>query len=216
MEVDHIFIFSSDRGREVDELLDFGLMEGSGSIHEGQGTRSRKIYFENFFLEIAWVDDESQINSELTSPTGLCQRAMHPSNGFSPFGLCLVNSIATDELFNGCLKYHPNYLQEGPPFEIITNADYPSLPWMCRLPSTREHFLTEPKSHRVGIKELSAIKFGIRPDNDDCPDEFTNLLAEVAGISFHPATSHLLTLEFDHKANNATKQFQSIPLIIAY
>ena len=34
MKVDHIFIFSN-KGREADELLKFGLIEGSGRVHSG-------------------------------------------------------------------------------------------------------------------------------------------------------------------------------------
>lgn len=48
MEVDHIFIFSNNQGREADELINFGLTEGSNRVHPGQGTRNRKFYFEIF------------------------------------------------------------------------------------------------------------------------------------------------------------------------
>ena len=71
MEVDHIFIFSNNQGNEADELVDFGLTEGGNRVHPGQGTRNRKFYFENFFLKILWVNNESEITSELSAPTRL-------------------------------------------------------------------------------------------------------------------------------------------------
>ena len=55
MEINHIILFSKMQGQEADELHNFGLTEGSHRIHPGQGTRNRKFYFANFFLEIVWV-----------------------------------------------------------------------------------------------------------------------------------------------------------------
>jgi Glyoxalase-like domain len=94
MNADHIFIFTNDQGKVADQLVAFGLKEGSNRVHVGQGTTNRKFYFENFFLEILWVHDETEINSELLKLIGLWQRVNHQSNSFSPFGLCIVN---TDE-----------------------------------------------------------------------------------------------------------------------
>ena len=71
MGIDHIFIFSNNNGKEADKLVEFGLTEGSSRIHPGQGTTNRKFYFENFFLEVLWVIDETEIRSELTSKTKL-------------------------------------------------------------------------------------------------------------------------------------------------
>jgi len=71
MEIDHIFIFSKNDGKEADKLVEFGLTEGSNRIHPGQGTTNRKFYFENFFLEVLWVIDETEIRSDLTSKTKL-------------------------------------------------------------------------------------------------------------------------------------------------
>jgi len=71
MTIDHIFIFTTDFGKIADELIEFGLTEGSGRVHIGQGTTNRKFYFDNFFLEIIWVHNEKEINSEPIKPIGL-------------------------------------------------------------------------------------------------------------------------------------------------
>jgi hypothetical protein len=89
--IDHIFIFTDDNGKVADELVDFGLAEGSNRIHVGQGTTNRKFYFDNFFLEILWVHNVNEIASDKTKPMGLFQRAEYKTNLFSPFGLCIVN-----------------------------------------------------------------------------------------------------------------------------
>ena len=61
MEIDHIFIFSNNSGKEAKNLIEFGLTEGSSRVHKEQGTKNRKFYFENFFLEILWVINEEEI-----------------------------------------------------------------------------------------------------------------------------------------------------------
>jgi hypothetical protein len=75
MQVDHIFIFSNNQGREADQLVEFGLMEGSNRIHKGQGTTNCKFYFENFFLEILWVINEEEINQSPALETHLAYRS---------------------------------------------------------------------------------------------------------------------------------------------
>ena len=111
MEVDHIFIFSNNRGKEASDLIEFGLTEGSNRLHSGQGTTNLKFYFDNFFLEILWVVNEDEIQGELTEKTKLWERSQFEKNGNSRFGLCLVNSKSTDNLFEKSEIYKPNYSQ---------------------------------------------------------------------------------------------------------
>lgn len=214
MEVDHIIIFSNDKGTEADELVKFGLTEGSNRVHPGQGTRNRKFYFENFFLEIVWVYNESEARSKVAAPTRLWERANHRLNGSSPFGLCLVNAPDTNDLFETCLQYRPGYVAAGSSFDIITNQEHPYLPWTCRLPSSGKHTVGESKNHQLGVKKLTHLKFGIR--KSDYQNRFTDLLGRESIISFRNAENHNLTLEFDHKQRNSIKKLSTMPLVIEY
>lgn len=214
MVADHIFIFSKYQGDEADKLIRFGLTEGSSRVHPGQGTRNRKFYFENFFLEIVWVSNEVELTSEITAPTRLWERAHHKINGSSPFGLCLVNSPDTDYLFEESLKYRPAYLPGGMSFDIITNEKMPYLPWICRLPSSAKNIAQEQTIHPVGIKKSTNIKFGIQ--NPDYQNRFTDIISRASDICFQNAENHSLMLEFDDKRNRKIKRFANIPLIIEY
>ena len=109
MHIDHIFIFSQNQGQEADELVNFGLTEGSSRVHTGQGTTNRKFYFENFFLEILWVHKEKEIRSEPVATTRLWERSNFESNSLLPFGLCLANTDDTDTIFQGSNRYQPEY-----------------------------------------------------------------------------------------------------------
>lgn len=128
MEVDHIFAFVTDK-KAVDDLVNFGLMEGSGRIHQGIGTANRRIFFENFYLEFLWVTNEVEAKS--IDKLGLWERSNFRENGFSPFGLCLKNTKDTDAIFKASLNWHPEFLQSSDHVDIIIRG---KMPWIFRFP----------------------------------------------------------------------------------
>ena len=113
MLIDHIFICSKIQGNEANRLLECGFLEGSSRVYPGQGTRNRKFYFENFYLEILWEADSLELASELIQKTGLRDRVRFEESGFSRFGLGLQNTKESDSIFIGCENYQPLYFPEG-------------------------------------------------------------------------------------------------------
>ena len=215
MDIDHIFIFTNDNGKIADELVLFGLTEGSSRIHVGQGTTNRKFYFDNFFLEILWVHNEAEIRSDLIKPTGLWQRANFKSTNFSPFGLCIVNTDETESLFQNALKYQPAYFPEGLNIEILTNEQKSNLPWTFRLPfKGQKKNETEPTEHECGLKNLTNVEFGIT--NYNKTDEFIQQFVGQEKIKFTSSSTNNLTLTFDDNKNGLTKKFEELNLKINY
>lgn len=215
MEIDHIFIFSNTNGKEVDDLVNFGFTEGSSRIHSGQGTTNRKIYFDNFFLEFLWVIDEKEIRSETTAVTKLWERSQFEKNKYSPYGLCLVNSNTTDELFKKSKTYQPNYFPQGMSIDMITNEENPKLPWTFRLPyrgEKKEH--NEPIEHRNGIKSLTRATFEIATDNGNT--EYEGYFKNIENIVFNKSNRTILILEFDHNIQRKSKKFPQQNLEIEY
>ncbi len=214
MTSDHIFIFTNDNGKIADQLVEFGLKEGSNRVHVGQGTTNRKFYFENFFMEILWVHDETEINSELIKPIGLWQRANYHFNGFSPFGLCLVNTDETDKLFENAFKYQPAYFPEGMTIDILKNEYQPSFPWTFRLPfKGQKKNEIEPTNHRNGIKELTKVDFFVSTINDD---NFTQVFLGQEKINFIKSDRIWLNLTFDDAKQGLVKEFEELKLTIKY
>ncbi len=215
MEVDHIFIFSRNNGEEADDLVDFGLMEGSSRVHPGQGTRNRKFYFGNFFLEVLWVEKESEIRSDLTAPTKLWERSQFEKNGCSPYGLCLVNSTSTDRLFKRSKIYQPDYFPEGMSIDIITNEQHPNLPWTFRLPYRGEKKASnEPIEHPNGMKKLTLVELEAPVNNEE--KEFKNYFHSSKTIEFKDGNRTYLTLEFDKESQGKSKEFPELNLTINY
>ena len=86
MKIDHVFLRAKRNAPEADLLCEFGLVEGSGNRHPGQGTENRRFFFRNAFIEFLWMCDESEVNSDVTRPTMLYERLTDSSA--SPFGVC--------------------------------------------------------------------------------------------------------------------------------
>ncbi|MBL7839676.1 MAG: VOC family protein [Cyclobacteriaceae bacterium] len=214
MDIDHIFIFTEDQGRIAEELVKFGLIEGSSRVHTGQGTTNRKFYFDNFFLEILWVHNENEIKSSLIEPTGLCQRADYKKNGLSPYGLCIVNSEQTDALFGNSMKYQPDYFPGGMLIEILKNENQPHLPWTFRLSFRgQKKNESEPKNHTNGIRSLTKVTFNHKPIETE---EFLHYFKGQPNIVFSTSNDYGLTLTFDNNQQQKKRIFEDLRLTIEY
>lgn len=214
MTIDHIFIFSSESGKEVDSLIAFGFSEGSSRVHPGQGTVNRKIYFENFFLEIIWVHNEEEIKSENVQKTKLWERSNFLTNEYSRFGLGFVNTPDTDKLFKNSVMYQPDYFPIGTYFEIIPNDENSYLPWTFRLPLQPPKKSTEPMDHRNGIRKLTNVSFVL--NSMEFKNEFVAEIEKNSDIRFNTGSENTLTLEFDNVLKGEIKKFDSLNLIIKY
>jgi hypothetical protein len=214
MDIDHIFIFTNDNGAIANELVKFGLTEGSSNIHIGQGTTNRKFYFENFFLEILWVHNELELKSETTKPTGLWERADFNLNN-SPFGLCIVNTDQTDKLFENAFKYQPAYFPVGLNIDILQNQQNLNLPWTFRLPfKGQKKNETEPTDHKSGLRNLTNVTFGV--SNIEGANLFITQFLGQERIKFTLSSTNNLTLTFDDNKNGQIKEFEKINLTIKY
>ncbi len=214
MDVDHIFIFTNDDGKIADELVQFGLTEGSSRVHVGQGTTNRKFYFENFFLEILWVHNEEELKNDKIKPTGLWQRADFNS-GNSKFGLCIVNTEEVENLFENAFKYQPAYFPVGMDIDILKNEQNLNLPWTFRLPfKGQKKSETEPMEHKCGLRNLTHVEFGI--SNFDEKDKFIQQFLGHKNIRFTLSPVNNLTLTFDDNKNKLTKYFDQLNLKIKY
>jgi hypothetical protein len=214
MSIDHIFIFTDNNGKGADELVNFGLTEGSNRVHVGQGTANRKFYFDNFFLEILWVHDVNEITSDKTKSMGLWQRAAYKTNYFSPFGLCIVNTDNSETIFKNAFKYQPDYFPQGMEIDIIKNEDQSDLPWTFRLPFKGENkHENEPKTHKNGISVLTNAIFEYKLVSDKT---FLENFKHQNQTQFIESSRHWLNLIFDNGKQGKKQEFEKLKLTIEY
>ena len=83
-ELDHLFVCVSPGAPEAGRLIQLGLMEGPPNTHPGQGTANRRFFFANAMLELLWVADAAEAQSEMAAPTKLWERWSERGSGASP------------------------------------------------------------------------------------------------------------------------------------
>ena len=92
LELDHVYIVvQSPPSRAAEALRRIGLVVDTAvNRHEGLGTASMAVFFQNAYLELLWVDSATSVDSVHLADLAEYRRAAnwHDSGG-SPFGLGL-------------------------------------------------------------------------------------------------------------------------------
>ena len=210
-KINHIFIFCDNHDEVAQEFIDFGFVEGSRRVHENQGTRNRKFYFDNFFLEIIWVHNVAEVTNHITSPSRLYERSKYSENGYSPFGLCLNYAEEDNALFTNFLEYVPTYLPQDMLIEVLTNEKAPSLPWTFRWHSGQTD--KQIREEEITEKTLTKVCFGIA--KEDIESDYVKHF-NSDDIIFEVSEDASLRLEFNHASDNRCYAFLTVPLNIKY
>ena len=88
-ELDHIFVCTSDDADHAARLVNFGLTEGTPNVHPGQGTACRRFFLANTYIELVWINDPTEAQSEAVRQTHLWERWIGRANDACPFGMAL-------------------------------------------------------------------------------------------------------------------------------
>jgi Glyoxalase-like domain len=165
LEIDHAFVTCAPGAPEGDALVALGIAEGSGITHPGQGTANRRFFFENFMLELLWVTDPKEAQSERTQRTRLWERWSQRGQGACPFGIIFRSagdrpSPAPFPVWS----YAPSYLPPGMSIEIAegTTLREPELFYLSFLQGAASRG-QQPIVHAIPITRVCGIAVGI-PD----------------------------------------------------
>ena len=74
IELDDLFVCTAVGAPETETLVQFGLNEGPPNQHPGQGIACRRIPFANAMIELLWVSEPREAQSESTRRTLLWGR----------------------------------------------------------------------------------------------------------------------------------------------
>ena len=217
VEFDHLFICTAVNAPEADQLVAFGLTEGTSSIHPGQGTSNRRFFFRNGMLEFLWVHDESEVQSPIITPTKLGERWQYRSTEYSPFGICFRPSKqnTVTQLPMATWKYHPPYLPPALHIDIASDTGN-SEPMLFLLPfGSRPDAMPierhQPLIHSCGFGEITAVRITLpQCELMSCA---VQAVQEAGLISFYTGTEHLAEIEFDCGGEGKSLDFQpTLPL----
>lgn len=155
-EIDHVFICTSVGAPEAEQLVAFGLTEGSPNRHPGQGTANRRFFFENAMLELLWVDQPEEARSQEIRRLGLWERWSQRTLGASPFGICYrpTREFAGPPPFESW-TYRPAYAPVA--IEVSVTSTDPRQPLLFCMPYLQGVSEDEPRTHAKNLRTLSSV-----------------------------------------------------------
>lgn len=219
-ELDHVFICTAPGAPEADRLIRLGLTEGSPNHHPGQGTANRRFFFENAFLELLWVTDPAEAQSDLVRRTGLWERWARRGRGASPFGVGLrpVAGEAKVAPFPAW-EYRPSYLPEPLAIHMATNSEAAAAPLLFflafgRRPNPADPVRQQPREHAAGFRAITRVRIHCAPGCASSPEALA-AEGQCIDLSFVPGSEHLMELGFDGEIRGRTIDLRpALPLVL--
>jgi Glyoxalase-like domain len=212
--VDHVFICCSVGGGEADSLKALGLTEGTPNVHPGQGTACRRFFFSNAYLELVWVSDPREAQSETGLPTRLWERWAGRSQGACPFAIILRpegEGNPSGPPFPSW-SYRPSYMPAGVAIEIgrgtpLTEPEFMYLGFQRGRPRSGR----EPIDHDLPVRALTGVTVGgpIGPLSEIAAS------FQAAGlVAFRSSADYVLELVFDGGAASQRADLRPVlPLV---
>jgi Glyoxalase-like domain len=222
ISLDHVFICTAVNAPEAEALFAFGLIEGSSNVHPGQGTANRRFFFEGGFIELLWVANPVDAQSELTTPTRLWDRwsgfvnsQNTPQNTqICPFGIgfSAIGEAAAPTPFESW-AYHPRYLPADK--SILFAKDTPlSEPELFYLswPNPQTSSAAQLKQHKAPLQRMLSVSVGM--------PSLGNLSAAAqqavtAGLlKFHTSAAYELVIDFQATEDVTLDLRQSLGFVL--
>ena len=199
-EFDHLFICTDIGASEAALLLSFGLLEGSSNKHLGQGTANRRFFFRNAMLELLWVDNPEEAQSEDICRTRLWERWINRKKT-CPFGICLRSSTSNDDTTAfSSWAYRPPYLPETMSIAVGTNSDVLTEPMLFQTPFGKrpDKYSAEksqPLEHSVGLREITRVELFYPDANNPSPE--LQAVIDTNQIKVHVGETYFVEFGFD-------------------
>lgn len=217
MQIDHVFVMCDAGAPEAEALVRLGVAEGPPNVHPGQGTRCRRFFFRDAYLELLWVHDEAEVRSPSVAPTQLWERWSMRRSGACPFGIILSGGgDAAARPPWPSWDYRPPYLQPGEciAFPRETSLDEPVIAFAGFLGTgVRRH--DAPFHHPVQRAALTRLQMAV-PDIAR-QSAATRRLQDEVPIELVASERHLLRLEFGDEATDRIADLRPhLPVILAW
>jgi hypothetical protein len=198
LELDHVFICCDEGAPQADALVAGGLIEGSPNAHPGQGTANRRFFFANSFLELLWVANPAEAQSDAVRATQLWDRWHKRAAGTNvcPFGLVLRPGPDDDPRAPfPAWSYRPSYLPEGLSIEVASGVQsFEPLLFYLPFARGRAALRGEPTDHPAGIRELVSLRLSL--GEASAPSPAVAQVVATGLLSLRRAPAYLVELRF--------------------
>ncbi|MDN4054600.1 VOC family protein [Massilia sp. YIM B02763] len=207
MELDHVFLRARAGGPEAQALRGAGLAEGSPNTHPGQGTANRRFFFGNAYIELLWIEDEAEVDSDLTRPTQLGERLR--AGTASPFGICFRPSSGPATVPFPAWDYRPAYLPAGMAIQVGRDVPLAEPMWFYLAQARAPQAFAE---HAAGLREITSVK--VMVPGVSAWSAAARAAMEEGGIVLVEGEAHCLEIGFDGAASGRIHDFRPVlPLI---
>lgn len=215
LELDHVFIIVEPGASETAELERLGLVVDHHVVHhEGQGTASVFVAFDDAYLELLWVDPT------VPPPPAYLARLGSRDPIASRFGLGLRRADPAAPLRVPTLAHTAAWLRPGTSIAIVRDLD-PTEPFLFVVPPSMAFGPLEQRpgtaapSHRLGVHRLTQLRLVIS-DTSERSAAFHSI-GEIGRIVFAVGPEPLLELTFDGGARSATVDARpALPLLLRF
>jgi hypothetical protein len=211
IELDHLFVCTAPGAPEAEELIRFGLREGPPNRHLGQGTANRRFAFANSMLELLWVSDPQEAQSECSGRTMLWERWSGRTAQACPFGICVrpIDPLNTQSPFPGW-EYRPAYLPD-PLVMHIGEASVQEPMWVYLSFMRRGDREQKFAEHPIGIHAITGLSLTTPMPLHSAASQ---RMIESGILSAEKGSEFLLKIEFDrHRRNEVVDFSPHLPLV---
>jgi hypothetical protein len=230
VELDHVWVVASPGAPERSALERAGLIIApTVNRHDGQGTASVTVEFENAFLELLWPDETVPVAPGKEAVAEKFRRkAAWRTNGWSPIGVALRRTPAAPEKlpFDSWPVSAP-WMPPGVAYEMLTPRTDAAGPSIWVLP--RSMALIQPSGggkdvgfdrekamrHPLGARRISGIRI-VEPARKD-PSDVTRILVKQGVASVERGQEWLLEIRLAGAATHGTIDLRpALPLVLRH
>lgn len=148
LEIDHIFWFVEPDADWVAPVSDAGWALDEGVEHVGQGTRNRRLWLPEHYLEFIWLSSRTDAAN---NPLRLDRRADWRTTGACPFGIGLRGQL-DEGLRSEFWAYHPPYARGACIWIHRSNEMEPAAPLVFVMEAPAEAIPRSLPRHRLADK----------------------------------------------------------------
>ena len=172
-------------------------------------------------LELLWVHDREEAQSEAIAGTRLWERWANRNSGRCPFGLCL--RPATGELDNVPFKswaFRPPYLPETLSISVGTNSDNLAEPMLFQTPFGKrpDRFpaeKTQPLNHHLNLREVTRVELISPAANRPSPE--LHAVVKTGQVKLRAGDEYCCELGFDGEQKGQQVDFRPhLPLVMSW
>ncbi len=221
LELDHVFVCVPSEAAGIDALTEFGLKLGSGNAHPGQGTANARFFFNNAYLELLRITDETEVRSDSVRPTCLWERVHWKVTGACPFGFCFRDSVDSPSSESwSTWQYDAPFLPDGRTIPVLSGRRESGEPLVFVLSgaSPPQQYPTEarePLEHATGHHRITRIAATLAGDGSVSSELARICQAGLLNVGF--GAEYFLEIELDGARLRRSHDFRpTLPMAFAW